>query len=49
VAQHLAHQLVEAGICAILNYAPIHLSVPARVKVYDIDPVVGLQGMAYYL
>ncbi|MBI5652104.1 MAG: redox-sensing transcriptional repressor Rex [Chloroflexi bacterium] len=49
VAQNIAHQLVEAGICAILNYAPLHLTVPARVKVYDIDPVVGLQGMAYYL
>jgi redox-sensing transcriptional repressor len=49
VAQSIAAKLIEAGICAILNYAPLHLNVPARVKVYDIDPVVGLQGMAYYL
>lgn len=42
-------QLVELGIRAILNYAPITLNVPPHVRVYYIDPVVGLQSMAYYL
>lgn len=49
VAQAVANQLVDLGIRAILNYAPITLSVPSKVKVYYLDPVVGLQSMTYYL
>lgn len=49
VAQGVAAQLVELRIRAILNYAPITLTVPPEVKVYYIDPVVGLQSMTYYL
>jgi redox-sensing transcriptional repressor len=45
----VAMMAVESGIQAILNYAPITLNVPPHVKVYHIDPVVGLQSMAYYL
>lgn len=48
-APGVAAQLIESGIQAILNYAPITLNVPSYVKVYHIDPVVGLQSMAYYL
>ncbi len=48
-AQNVADQLVEAGVRAILNYAPTTLSVPPKVKVYHIDPVAGLQSMTYYL
>ena len=48
-AQHVADQLVEAGIKAILNYAPINLSVPKDVLVQYIDPSVHLQYMTYYL
>lgn len=48
-AQDVANQLVELGIKAILNYAPITLSVPPDVRVYYIDPIVGLQSMMYYL
>jgi len=48
-AQHVADQVVEAGVRAILNYAPTTLSVPPKVKVYHIDPVAGLQSMTYYL
>ena len=48
-AQGVADQLVELGIRAILNYAPITLSMPPKVKVFYIDPVVGLQNMTYYL
>lgn len=49
VAQSVANQLCDLGIRAILNYAPITLNVPPNVRVYYIDPVVGLQSMAYYL
>jgi redox-sensing transcriptional repressor len=48
-AQKVADQLIELGVRAILNYAPITLSVPPDVRVDYIDPVVGLQSMAYYL
>lgn len=48
-AQAVADQLVEAGVRAILNYAPITLVVPPTVHVQHIDPVVHLQHMAYYL
>ncbi|MFW5696334.1 MAG: redox-sensing transcriptional repressor Rex, partial [Phototrophicaceae bacterium] len=48
-AQEVANQLVEAGVRAILNYAPINLSVPEGVRVQHIDPVVHLQRMTYYL
>ncbi len=48
-AQEVANMLVEAGVRAILNYAPITLSVPAGVRVQHIDPVVHLQRMTYYL
>ncbi|HEY6040653.1 MAG TPA: redox-sensing transcriptional repressor Rex [Anaerolineae bacterium] len=48
-AQSVADQAVEAGIHAILNYAPRTLNVPPKIKVYDIDPVAGLQGMTFYL
>ncbi|MEX1071384.1 MAG: redox-sensing transcriptional repressor Rex [Anaerolineales bacterium] len=48
-AQQVADQLVEAGIRAILSYAPVNLNVPAGVKVQNIDPSIHLQRMTYYL
>lgn len=48
-AQNIADVLVEAGVKAILNYAPVNLFVPPEVQVQDIDPVAHLQKMTYYL
>jgi redox-sensing transcriptional repressor len=48
-AQDLVNELVEAGIEAILNYAPVNLNVPQNVRVQYIDPAVHLQNMTYYL
>jgi redox-sensing transcriptional repressor len=48
-AQQVADHLVEAGIQAILNYAPINLNVPSNVRVQYIDPSIHLQRMTYYL
>ena len=48
-AQAVADKLVEAGVKAILNYAPVSISVPSHVRVQYIDPVIGLQRMSYYL
>ncbi len=48
-AQSVADQVVEAGIEAILNYAPININVPDKVQIQYIDPVTHLQRMTYYL
>ncbi len=48
-AQEVTNQLVEGGVRAILNYAPISLSVPEGVRVQYLDPSIGLQRMTYYL
>jgi redox-sensing transcriptional repressor len=48
-AQQVADDLVEAGVKAILNYAPISISVPPDVYVEYIDPATHLQHMTYYL
>jgi len=48
-AQEVADKLVQAGVKAILNYAPINLNVPKNVKVQYIDPATHLQRMTYYL
>lgn len=49
VAQHVADLLVQGGVRAILNYAPITLKVPDGVLVEYIDPVTALQSMTFYL
>jgi redox-sensing transcriptional repressor len=48
-AQQVADELVEAGVEAILNYAPIRLNVPGNVRVQHIDPAIHLQRMTYYI
>jgi redox-sensing transcriptional repressor len=48
-AQAVVYQLVEGGVKAILNYAPITVTVPADVRVQYIDPVTHMQRMTYYL
>ncbi len=48
-AQEVADQLVQAGVKAILNYAPISINIPPDVRVQYIDPVTHLQRMTYYL
>jgi redox-sensing transcriptional repressor len=48
-AQPVTDRLVEAGIRAILCYAPTSILVPRTVHVQYIDPVLHLQRMTYYL
>ncbi len=49
VAQDVANELVKSGIRAILNYAPVPLSLPPEIEVEYIDPIIQLQHMTYYL
>lgn len=48
-AQEVTDRLVEAGIHAILCYAPTSVQVPKGVHVQYIDPVLHMQRMTYYL
>jgi redox-sensing transcriptional repressor len=48
-AQEVADHLVEAGVKAILCYAPISIDLPEDVFVQYIDPSIHLQRMTYYL
>lgn len=47
-AQKVADKLVKTGVKAILNYAPICITVPENVRVQYIDPATHLQWMTYY-
>lgn len=48
-AQEVIDQLVKCGVSAILNYAPISPQVPDEVHVRNIDPILSLQSMTFYL
>ncbi len=47
--QRVVDQLVGCNVQAILNYSPVGTQVPAHVKVRNIDPVLALQSMTFYL
>jgi len=47
--QHVIDRLMECGVQAILNYAPIAPQVLPGVRIRNIDPVLSLQSMTYYL
>lgn len=48
-AQAVANELIKAGVRGILSYAPINISVPEGIHVQQIDPVVHLQRITYYV
>ena len=48
-AQSVIDLLVDAGVKGILNYAPIAPQVPMSVVLRNIDPVLSLQSMTFYL
>ena len=48
VAQAAADALVEAGVTAILNFAPAQLAVPQGVKVQNVDLSVLLKTLSYH-
>lgn len=47
--QTVIDQLVRAGVQAILNYSPTSPQAPREVKVRNVDPVMALQSMTYFL
>ncbi|MEX2237318.1 MAG: redox-sensing transcriptional repressor Rex [Dehalococcoidia bacterium] len=52
-AQDVIDALIGCGLEAILNYAPVVARIPphlkGRVRLQNIDPVLALQSMTYYL
>ena len=48
-AQSVIDQLVESGVQGILNYAPVAPQVPMSTVIRNIDPVLSLQSMTFYL
>lgn len=48
-AQDITNKLVKSGIRAILNFAPVKLSVPRRVKLRNVDLSTELIHLVYFL
>ncbi|MCM3783975.1 redox-sensing transcriptional repressor Rex [Neobacillus mesonae] len=48
-AQRVADHLVEAGVEAILNFAPIIIKAPAHIRIHTADFTTDLLSLAYYL
>jgi redox-sensing transcriptional repressor len=47
-AQDVCDRLVAAGVCSILNFAPVVLAVPEGVEVRKVDLAVELQILAFH-
>ena len=47
-AQDVADRLVEAGVTALLNFAPTHIAAPESVTVRKVDLSVELQILSFY-
>lgn len=48
-AQEVIDRLRACGVGAILNYAPVPAQTQGDIKIRNIDPVLSLQTMTYYL
>jgi redox-sensing transcriptional repressor len=47
-AQAVTEKLVRAGVCGLVNFAPVRLWVPGHVHVEDIDMTTSLEKAAYF-
>ena len=48
-AQRVLNQIMAAGICAVLNFAPASLSARLGVKVKTVDLTTSLESLSYFL
>lgn len=48
-AQNAVNALVDAGVKAILSFAPATVSVPTQVKLNRVDLSIELEGLSYFL
>jgi redox-sensing transcriptional repressor len=49
VAQAVVDRVVAAGVRAVLNFAPVNLSVPAGVALKNVNMALELEGLSYAL
>ena len=47
VAQEIADKLINAGVQAILNFAPVVLNVPPEIELRNVDLVVNLEVLTF--
>jgi redox-sensing transcriptional repressor len=48
-AQKIADALVAAGVKGLLNFAPVRINVPKKIKVITIDIAIELARLPYYM
>jgi redox-sensing transcriptional repressor len=48
-AQEVTNELVQSGVQAILNFAPVVLDVPDHVVVNNVDLAVELENLSYFI
>jgi redox-sensing transcriptional repressor len=48
-AEKVLDQVTEAGVRAVLNFAPVHLNPKHGVKVKNVDLTISLESLSYFL
>ncbi len=48
-AERVLEQVTEAGVRAVLNFAPVHLNPKPGVKVKNVDLTISLESLSYFL
>jgi redox-sensing transcriptional repressor len=48
-AQEVADKMVAGGVRAILNFAPVHIILPPKIKIHNVDLSIEFEGLTYYL
>ncbi|HAJ31990.1 MAG TPA: redox-sensing transcriptional repressor Rex [Candidatus Atribacteria bacterium] len=48
-AQEVADEMVRGGIKAILNFAPVHITLLPEIKIHNVDLSIEFEGLTYYL
>jgi len=48
-AQEVADKMVTGGIKAILNFAPVRVILPPKIKIHNVDLSIEFEGLTYYL
>jgi redox-sensing transcriptional repressor len=48
-AEEVLEQVTDAGVRAVLNFAPTHITPKAGVKVKNVDLTISLESLSYFL
>jgi redox-sensing transcriptional repressor len=48
-AERVLEQVTDAGVHAVLNFAPVHLNPKPGVKVKNVDLTISLESLSYFL